>query len=54
MAILGNGSATTVHLALIESAGKNGKPLKRLKQNRADYGSRENLKGATISKKWHG
>jgi len=39
MAILGNGSATTVHLAIVEGAGKNGKPLERPKQNRPDYGS---------------
>ena len=53
MAIHKNGSATTVHLALAESASKNGKPPKWPKQKRPNYGSKEKPRGASIREKWH-
>jgi hypothetical protein len=53
MAILGNGSVTTVHPPLAKGASKRGKPRKRPKQKRPGYGRRERPKGDNINKKWH-
>ncbi len=50
MAMFGNGSAKTVHLAFAERVSKNGNPPKGSNQHRLGNGSREKLKGPTMCK----